>query len=122
LRPKRQRFLSLLKGRTGPDRIADELAHFGWLDPEYAHLLPHGQGFAGPVYELLRSKGAPAECYVVSTWQEYHNRTMPLAEAVEEIVGSMMPSIISCLPGKLAWFEDEYASNARLCGRHKAPP
>jgi len=32
---------------------------------------------------------------------------MPLLSALENVVGLGMPSIISCIPGKLAYFKSE---------------
>jgi hypothetical protein len=53
----------------------------------------------------LRSRGATDRCWV------FGNRTdgceMGLEEALDEVIGTRAGSIVSCVPGKLAFFENE---------------
>jgi len=56
---------------------------------------------------LLISLGAPAECYVISAHSEIDCKTLPLARAVEEVVGSLDGTVIICIANKLAYWEAE---------------
>src|SRR6478735_7445667 len=44
--------------------------------------------------------------------EDIEGKEMPLSSALEHIVGLGMPSIISCIPGKLAYFESEQGYGA----------
>lgn len=56
--------------------------------------------------ELLRSKGAPEQCYCMTFDSPYDGQEVSLIEAVEHLWGCGQ-LIISCIPGKLAYYEDE---------------
>ncbi len=55
----------------------------------------------------LRQRGAPEACYVISTRSDLDGRTMPLAEALGEVHAMQMGTLISCIPGQLAYYEGE---------------
>ena len=59
------------------------------------------------VAKLLRQKGAPDSCFVVSEDSRIDSKQMPLLAALEQVIGYGMGTLISCIPGKLAYFEDE---------------
>lgn len=61
---------------------------------------------------LLRKYGPIKHCYVISWDEDIDGKEMPLSSALEHIVGLGMPSIISCIPGKLAYFESEQGYDA----------
>lgn len=56
---------------------------------------------------MLKSKGAGNVCQVISEYGEIDGKEMPLDEALEEIVGRSMGTFLSCIEGRLAYFEDE---------------
>ena len=58
---------------------------------------------------LLKSKGVPANCYCLSENDELDGQELPLGAALEQVVGYGMGTFISCLPGRLAYFEGEVA-------------
>jgi hypothetical protein len=63
-----------------------------------------------PVFDeallLLKSHGAPSHCYVMS-FGELDGQKLLLFDALREAVGMGMPSIVICIPGRLAYFEAE---------------
>lgn len=59
-----------------------------------------------PIFNELKSYGAPKNCYVMS-WGELDGRTLPLFDALDEIIGFGFPSLVLCIPRKLAYFEAE---------------
>jgi hypothetical protein len=56
---------------------------------------------------LLRQHGAPAECHVISTDGELDGRELPLDAVLGQIVGVGGGSLLSCIPGRLGYFEGE---------------
>ena len=56
---------------------------------------------------LLKKNGAKKHCYVISWNEDIDGQEMSLESALEHVVGLGMPSIVSCIPGKLAYFESE---------------
>ncbi|WP_026692042.1 hypothetical protein [Peribacillus kribbensis] len=59
------------------------------------------------IVKLLKENGAGNSCYVISWDEEIDGKELPLLTALEHAVGMGMPSIISCIPDKLAYFEAE---------------
>lgn len=104
---KRRRYLSLLETRRGRQKLLEALDHFDELDTRYAHLLPTNAQTVDQIAALLRRKGAPERCHVTSSNADIDDREMTLNEALQETVGSSSGTIVSCMPGKLAYFEGE---------------
>jgi hypothetical protein len=70
-------------------------------------LIPANQQTVQVIEWLLKSKGAPHVCHVMSSDPELDNREMPLSEALLETVGMDAGTLISCIAGQLAYFELE---------------
>jgi hypothetical protein len=51
--------------------------------------------------------GAGSKCRVTSENLDLDGREMDLDAALKETIGYGMGTIISCIPGRLAYFEDE---------------
>lgn len=62
---------------------------------------------------VLESEGSPDEVYVMSDADELDGRCMPLAEAIAGIKARGLGAIVSCIPGKLAYYYGE-AGERRL--------
>jgi hypothetical protein len=106
--PQRQdRYLELLAKPKRRREITDALAHFKHLDMRYAVQIPGPQRRASGILELLKSKGAPETCYALSEDSELDGNEISLTDALTSIVGRGMGTFLSCIPGKLAYFEDE---------------
>ncbi|PSL40921.1 hypothetical protein B0H99_10353 [Planomicrobium soli] len=59
------------------------------------------------IYDVLMMHGAEKMCYSLSYNEKIDGKELPLLEALEHAVGDGFPSIISCIPGELAYFESE---------------
>lgn len=59
------------------------------------------------ILQLLREHGAGKKCYSLSYNAKIDGKELALKEALEHAVGFGFPSIISCIPGELAYFEAE---------------
>jgi len=104
---KRDRYLTLLESKRGRAKLLDGFNHCHDLDPRYATLIPANQQSDSSIEALLRRKGAPEICYVMSDNREIDGREMSLSDALVKTVGVGAGTLISCLPGKLAYFELE---------------
>lgn len=84
-----------------------ELCHFRSLDPRY--LLPLDPKKLSPdqIAAILIGKGAPPDCWLTSEDSRLDSRELPLLETLKGVVGSQMGTILTCIPGKLAYYEGE---------------
>ena len=104
---KRERYLEMVGKPKTRKKFLRELSHFKALDPRYCFAIPRAEHTAGQIAAFLVRKGAPATCWITSEDSDLDGREMPLVQALQEVVGRQMGTFLSCLPGKLAYFEDE---------------
>jgi hypothetical protein len=104
---KRARYLALLESKRGRAKLLNGFNHCPDLDPRFAKEIPSGQQSADSIEALLRRMGAPDTCYVMSDNRAIDGREMSLPDALSETVGMDAGTLISCVPGKLAYFELE---------------
>lgn len=104
---RRDRYLSLLASARGREKLRRALAHCRDLDSRCVHELPAGVHTSDQIAGLLRGRGAPAECVLLAEDAALDGRQMPLAEALEAIVGRGLGAFVSCVPGRLAFYEGE---------------
>jgi hypothetical protein len=104
---KRERYLGMVSKPKTRKKLLLELAHFKSLDPRYLLVIPPNKQHAKDIAAILMQKGAPASCWVTSENSRLDGKEMPLAEALGEVVGHQMGTFLSCIPGRLAYFEGE---------------
>jgi len=121
VRSKQERFLTFLSNPKNRRKFTRELPHFGWFDPRFASAVPwkvdpalplrerHTHGIAA-ISRLLRSRGAGQTCWAISEDPNLDARELDLDCALAEVVGRGMGTILSCIPGRLAFFEGETES------------
>lgn len=121
VRDKQERLLSFVSNPKNRRKFTHELAKQGMIDKRFATSVPwrvdpslelwarHTQGI-GNIAQMLRSKGAGQTCWVISESSSLDGRERDLESILEDVVGSGNATILSCLPGKLAYFSDEYES------------
>jgi len=104
---KRERYLGFLSNKNGRTKFSLELAHFKSLNPMYiVPILPSHQN-SSLIAKILTAKGAGPKCWVISADPKFDGQEMDLDAALRETIGRGMGTIISCIPGELAYFEDE---------------
>ena len=104
---KRERYLSMLDSKRGRKKLRDGLYHCRDLDSRFAHLVPTGEQYSESIERVLKSKGAPDKCYLFSADDKFDGREMLLSEALSEVVDSGSGTFVSCIAGKLGYFEFE---------------
>jgi hypothetical protein len=105
---KRERTAMLWGSAKRRKDFLKSLSHYGDIDVAHANaILPETAHTAEEWLRLLRSKGAPTTCWIISEDASRDGRESVLKDALPETIGSGMGTILSCIPGKLAYFEDE---------------
>ena len=106
--PVRQdRYLEMLTKPKRRGNFTASLAHFKHLDMRHVVKIPSHQQHTAEILQLLKLKGAPETCYALSEDSELDGKEISLSDALKEVVGRGMGTFLSCLPGRLAYFEDE---------------
>jgi hypothetical protein len=77
------------------------------LRKEFMIEIPKPNSNPEDIFKLLQKHGAGNLCYVISFNNEIDGKKLPLLTALEHAVGYGFPSIVSCIPNKLAYFEAE---------------
>lgn len=115
---RQDRCLHLLTNPKRRRRFTDELAHFKWLDDRYSQLIPPSIArTADEMVSLLRAKGCGKSVWIISEDHELDATELQLVEAMKRVWGSSMSTVLSCIPGKLAFFHGEEMKSERLLER-----
>jgi hypothetical protein len=104
---KRNRYLEFLMTPKKRAKFIAQLSHFKHLNPKFASNILGLESNPASLLKLLAARGAGSKCWVISENSRVDAREMDLEAALKETVGCGMGTIISCIPGKLAYFEDE---------------
>jgi len=100
---RRNRWLESLASPKRRTSFLDRLNHCHDFDERYATALASNANVVG----LLKARGAPPACYVISCTSAIDARELPLADAVEQSAMGGWGTLISCLPGRLAYYYGE---------------
>ena len=87
------------------------------LAPRLAQQIIGSEAFTGPLEAMLRKRGAPPDCYVLSANSALDGREMRLGEALEAIIGMGSGTFVSCIPGRLGFYEYEDMKSSYLLSR-----
>ncbi len=104
LSEKRARFIQHL---ADPRRRKEILVH---LDralpylPARATVVPGAQDYPEELERLLLARGAGPLCHLISAGLKADGRELPLRQALDLICLHGSGSILSCLPGRLAYY------------------
>lgn len=108
IRPtRRERYLERLRIPKKRAKFRAELAHFKAWNPKFVVAIPPSQHNLSSILKLLTEKGAGSKCWVVSERREMDGQEMDLETVLKETIGGGMGTLVSCVPGRLAYFEDE---------------
>jgi hypothetical protein len=120
VRTKRARLVEFLRSPKRRRKVLDSLYHFRDLDPRFLVEIPPSDQHAEAIAALLAQRGAPSQCHVVSTDRELDGRDLPLVEALSRIVGFGQGALVSCVPGRLGYFEGEWPKDRYILDRPPA--
>jgi len=105
---RRERVMLCLANRKKRRKFVDEFAHHGTyiLTPECLRSIKPSEQNPDSICAILRSLGAPDTCHVISEGS-FDGKEMELLSVLNEVVGRGMGTVISCVPGRLGYFEGE---------------
>lgn len=104
---RRARFIQLLAQPRRRKEILVSLNHDLRYLPAFATAVPGHQDFPDELEKLLRAKGAGATGHVIAEGLKGDGRELPLREALLQICMHGSGAILSCLPGRLAYYRPE---------------
>ena len=104
---KRNRMKELLLKKKKRSKFLSLLPHFSDLDPRFVKDIPPNQQTPGQIYKILKEKGALDKCYIISSDPDIDQKIMKLSDTLDIVVGSGYGTLISCVPGKLGYYEGE---------------
>ena len=114
---KRLRVLGQLQKEKTRAKFLSLLPHFADFDPRFCRVLEPIHQRADSILRILRDNGALATCYVISVWPEVDQMRGALDEVLVEVVGYLPGTIVSCVPGQLAFYEGEARNDRRILER-----
>jgi hypothetical protein len=107
---RRTRWLDALASQRRRRAILNRLSHGRDLDERFATPVPSTTDVAA----TLRALGSPEVCYVMSDNRDLDGRELPLDEAVLRAELGGLGTLISCVPGRLAYYSGESGSHCRM--------
>jgi hypothetical protein len=99
---KRERYAALLRNSKKRQSILNRFNHFFDFVPQLAHQLPRNS----PLGKMLRSAGSPESVYVIGGSDD--GADLALNDAIQRCMESPSGAVISCVPGELALFLQEF--------------
>jgi hypothetical protein len=104
---RRDRYFHLMANRKARQKLRLVLAHCKDIVLKYAYKLPPKEQTLHQIEVCLKKVGAPSICYAISENTEIDSLELPLHDALVKTVGKGFGTILSCIPGKLAYYESE---------------
>lgn len=116
--PTKRRIETLLElGERRRGDVRKLLHHSVRLDPRYCQHLTGREAFSAHVEAALRKRGAPSSCYVLAANSDLDGRQMPLGDALSAITGMGNGAFVSCIPGRLGFYEYEDIKSSYLLSK-----
>jgi hypothetical protein len=116
--PQRRRLQTLFeRGDKRRRDIRALLPHRITLDRRYCENLAGADQTLSRVLSILEQKGAGPSCFLVAQSSVLDGREMPLADALDAILGMGNGAYISCIPGRLGFYQYAHANGGYLLHR-----
>jgi len=106
-RSKRDRYREILSNPRLRHKFNNQLAHFTDFDPKYRLPIPSNKLFVNNIALELQRRHSPKIVFAISEDPALDQKEVPLVEALKQIVGQGMGTVLSCIPGRLAFVETE---------------
>jgi len=106
-RSKRGRYREILSDPSRRHQFIHELAHFQGFDPKYRLPIPSEKLFVENIAVELWKRRSPKSVYAISEDPTIDQKVLPLVEALRHVAGRGIGTVLSCIPGCLAFVETE---------------
>ncbi len=105
MREKQQRYLMFFASPKRRHKAFETFYHSLKTKLEYTTPIASRDNTPEAVEKLLKQKGARSMCYVISPSVKLDQREMPLREALERLISQDDVAVVSCIPGRLAYYK-----------------
>jgi hypothetical protein len=106
-RRRGDRYREILSNPRLRHKFINQLAHFKDFDPKYRLSTPSNKLFVANLALELQKRHSPNIVFAISEDPALDQKEFPLVEALKQIVGRGMGTVLSCIPGRLAFVETE---------------
>jgi hypothetical protein len=106
-RSKRDRYREFVSNARLRHKFTGQLAHFSDFDAKYRVPLPSNKLFVENITRELHRRHSPNFVFAISEDPSLDQKEIALVEALNAIVGRGMGTVLSCIPGRLAFVETE---------------
>jgi hypothetical protein len=106
-RNRRDRYRDFVSNPRLRHKFTNQLAHFSDFDPKYRLSIPSNSLFADNIASELQKRHCPHIVFAISENPALDQKELPLVEALHQTVGRGMGTVLSCIPGRLAFVETE---------------
>jgi hypothetical protein len=107
MRNKRDRYREFLGSPKLRHKFTGRLAHFADFDPKYRVPIPSNMLFVNNIASELQKRHCPKVVFIISGDPTLDQKELPLLGALDQVVGRGMGTVLSCVPGRLAFVETE---------------
>lgn len=107
IRNKRDRYREFVSHPRSRHKFTHQLAHFADFDAKYRLPIPSKSLFVDNIARELQKRHSPSIVFAISEDPALDQKDLPLVAALQQIVGRGMGTILSCIPGCLAFVETE---------------
>lgn len=107
IKSRQHRYIELINSRKGRIKFRKYIAHFKDLNEDLALNVSAICNSYDQVFSLLISKFDIDRCYCISENSKYDQREFFLSDALKELYNSGISYFLSCIPGKLVYYEGE---------------
>jgi hypothetical protein len=114
---KQARWAQFLSNPKRRKEILNQLNHNLPYIPALAIEVPGKQDFPAELEKLLKTKGAGPTCHVIVDGLKIDGRELPLTEALNEVCLHEFGAVLSCIPGRLAYYKPESPSRGVILER-----
>jgi hypothetical protein len=98
--------------------INSHFFHMHDLDTRFAERIAPRDQNAAAIYAMLRKRGAPETCYVMSGSSDLDGEVADLRDALVRVVDEGHDgTFVSCIPGRLAYFDGEEPGERYILAR-----
>jgi len=105
IKAKQDRFRESLTASKRRQKLLSSFDHTSDLRFELAIKISPDRQRPAEIYSELMGKGAADKCYVISSNSNIDGKELELMSALEDVVGYGDGTFLSCIPGKLGYFE-----------------
>lgn len=106
IKERRERYINLIATEKGREKFKNYISHFKDLNGRYCTAVPYLES-CSQLHNILKSEGGGDVCYVISENSKYDMSCLSLKDATTQLFSSGISFFLSCIPGKLVYYEGE---------------